>query len=441
MPSFRILPPLSGILLLCAGSLEANSVQKPNILFLFADDQRADTIHALGNAVIKTPNLDRLVHSGMSFNRAYMQGAKNSATCVPSRAMLLSGQSLFRIDEKLMRDPTWPQTFGSQGYTTFVSGKWHNGDDSIPKSFQIARSMFTGGMTNPMVAPLRNLESGKLSKPEKSSRHACEVFADEAVGFLKQHREGPFLCYIPFDAPHDPHIVPKDFPIEYEPSKVPLPSNFLPQHPFNNGELSIRDELLLPTPRTPEAVQSMLAEYYRYISYLDAQIGRILDALADSPHAQNTIVVFSADSGVARGSHGLIGKQNLYEHSLRVPLIISGPGIPKNVSTQALCYLFDVFPTLGAVCGIQPPSSSEGIDFSKVLRDPNQTARPHLNFAFKEIQQAACNSEWKLIHYPKINKTQLFNLKNDPAEKEDVSQQTQNQDVLQSLLSLSQPPR
>ncbi len=112
------------------GSLRAAHPAKPNILFLFTDDQRADTIAALGNPIIQTPNLDRLARAGVAFNRAYMQGGMQGATCVPSRAMLLSGQSLFHIDEKLLRDETWPAAFGRAGYTTFMSGKWHNGEVS-----------------------------------------------------------------------------------------------------------------------------------------------------------------------------------------------------------------------------------------------------------------------------------------------------------------------
>lgn len=396
-------------------------IDRPNIIFLFADDQRADTIAAHGNLAIQTPNLDRLSRSGVSFRQAYMQGGMQGATCVPSRAMLLSGQSLFRIDEKLMRDPTWPEAFRDSGYATFVSGKWHNGDPSISKCFQIARSMFTGGMTNPMQAPLRQLEGGVLGKAKKTEQHACEVFADEAIRFISEPKPGPFLCYVPFDAPHDPHIVPDTFKLRYEPSSIPLPPNFLPEHPFDNGEMKIRDEVLLPRPRTPTAVRSMLAEYYRYISYLDQQIGRVLDALAESPHAKNTIVVFSADSGVARGSHGLIGKQNLYEHSLRVPLIISGPGIPQNTSTDALCYLFDVFPSLGALCGVKAPATSEGLDFSAILLDPSKPGRAHLQFAYRDVQQAVRDDQWKLIRYPKIERTQLFDLKADPFETKDLS--------------------
>ncbi len=407
---------LTVILLTTAFALAASAAERPNILFIFADDQRADTIAALGNPVIQTPNLDRLARSGLAFNRAYMQGGLQGATCVPSRAMLLSGRTLFRIDEKLMRDETWPAAFGRAGYTTFVSGKWHNGAPSLPRSFQIARSIFAGGMTDPSKAKLSDLVDGKLAPPQVSPKHACEVFADETIRFLKDHKSGSFFCYLPFDAPHDPHIVPADFPIHYDAAKIPLPPNFLPQHPWNNGEMTIRDEQLLPWPRTPEQVRAYIAEYYRYISYLDAQIGRVLDALEASPYAKNTIVVFAADSGVARGSHGLIGKQNVYEHSMRVPLIISGPGIPAGQRTDAMCYLFDVLPTLGKLCGVSGPATSEGIEFSATLREPARAARSQLMFAYRNGQRGVRDNRWKLIRYPLIDRIQLFDLQADPHE-------------------------
>ncbi len=392
---------------------------KPNILFIFNDDMRADTIAALGNSVIKTPNLDRLCQQGLAFNRAYMQGGFNGATCVPSRAMLLSGRSLFHVDEKLA-DETWPAAFGKAGYTTFATGKWHNGVKSLADSFQNGRSIFAGGMTNPLTASLSHLENHELTKPIKSSKHACEQFADEAIQFLKSHQGGPFFCYVAMDGPHDPHIVPDDFPISYAADARLLPPNFLPQHPFNNGDMMLRDEVLLKHPRPAADVQKMNAEYYRYISYLDLQIGRILDALAASPAAANTIVVFCADSGVARGSHGLIGKQNLYEHSLRVPLIIRGPGIPAGKQTDAMCYLFDVLPTLGALCAVKGPKTSEGIDLSQTLRDPKHAARQELVFGYRQVQRAIRDDRWKLIRYPQVNRTQLFDLQNDPQEKNDL---------------------
>jgi arylsulfatase A-like enzyme len=404
------------------GGPAGRAAERPNVLIFFTDDQRADTIAALGNPVIKTPNLDRLVQRGLAFNRAYMQGGMHGATCVPSRAMLLSGRNLFRIDEKLLRDETWPAAFGRAGYTTFVSGKWHNGEASIARSFQQARSMFTGGMTNPLKAKLRTLADGKMGPPQPAGQHACAVFADEAIGFLKEHRDGPFFCYIPFDGPHDPHIVPADFPIHYTADQIPLPENFLPVHPWNNGEMANRDENLLGWPRSPEAIRTMLAEYYRYISFLDMQIGRVLDVLDASPEGKNTLIVFASDSGVARGSHGLIGKQNLYEHSVRVPLIIAGPGIPAGRTTDALCYLFDVLPTLGKLSAVPAPPTSEGQDLSATLADPAQPARPALVFAYRNLQRALVQERWKLIRYPLVNQTQLFDLLADPQEKSNLAE-------------------
>ncbi|MFM7110142.1 MAG: sulfatase-like hydrolase/transferase, partial [Planctomycetota bacterium] len=227
----------------------AMAADRPNVLFLFADDQRADTIGSLGNPVIKTPHIDRIVRAGVSFERAYMQGGLQGATCVPSRAMLMSGRNLFRADEKLMRDPTWPAAFAKAGYSTFASGKWHNGAPSLARSFQQARSMLMGGMTNPLKARLSDLDGATVGPARLSPRHACEVFADEAIRFIDCQKDGPFLCYVAFDAPHDPHIVPEGFPVNYDPKSLPPLPNFLPQHPFDNGEMAIRDEMLLGWPR------------------------------------------------------------------------------------------------------------------------------------------------------------------------------------------------
>ncbi len=425
-----------------AGASGTDSPRKWNVLFLFADDQRADTIAALGNHVIKTPSLDRLVKSGISFSRAFMQGGFHGATCMPSRAMLLSGRSLFHVDEKLQRDATWPEAFAQAGYRTFVTGKWHNGPASISKVFQQARSVFSGGMANdPLHAPLSDLKDGRLTQPQPSQKHACAVFADEAVRFLQTPGEAPFFCYVAFDAPHDPHIVPEGFPIHYAADDMPLPKNFLPLHPFDNGEMTVRDETLLPWPREPQQIRAMNADYYRYISYLDGEIGRVLDALAASPHAQNTIVVFAADSGVARGSHGLIGKQSVYEHSVRVPLVIQVPGLPGDRRTEAMCYLFDVLPTLGKWCGVTPPRESEGVEFSAVLQDPAQQGRANIFTAYRHVQRAVRNDRWKLIRCPIADRTLLFDLQADPEETKDLSADPARSATLTELTALMEAQR
>lgn len=429
------LPRLCLALLVTVVSLTA--AQPPNIVFIFADDQRADTIAALGNPVIKTPNLDRLVKRGVAFTRAYMQGGNGGATCVPSRAMLLSGRSLAQIDEKLLKHQTWPHAFGAAGYATFATGKWHNGPPSISKSFQQAKALFVGGMVNPLKAPTSDmLPTGKLTPGKVGPKHLCEEATDETLAFLKsQDGKQPFFSYLAFDGPHDPHIVPEGFPIDYAPASIPLPPNFLPQHPFDNGEMVIRDEQLLPWPRKQADIQTMLAEYYRYISFLDVQVGRVLDAVDASPYAANTIIVYAADSGVARGSHGLIGKQNLYEHSMRVPLIVAGPGIAADKRSEALCYLFDVLPTLGKLCGVATPSGSNGREFAAVLKDPSQSARPFLMFGYKSIQKALSDGRWKLIRYPHVDRTQLFDLQTDPYETKDLSALPEHAERIKAMLA------
>ena len=422
--------------LLAVGASALAAVERPNVVFIFADDQRADTIAALGNPAIKTPNLDRLVARGVAFERAYMMGGNNGATCVPSRAMLLSARPLPRIDEKLSRDETWPHAFGTAGYATFMAGKWHNGPGSVGKSFQQARSLFVGGMTNPLKAKINDLlPGGKLSPDRPCPKHLCEEATDEVLAFLRDRDPArPFFAYLAFDGPHDPHIVPDDFPVKYDPASIPLPPNFLPQHPFDNGEMVIRDEQLMKWPRPEADVKTMLAEYYRYISFLDLQIGRVLDAVDASPYAANTVIVFAADSGVARGSHGLIGKQNLYEHSMRVPLIVAGPGIAADKRSDAMCYLFDVMPTLGKLCGIATPTGSNGREFSSVLKDPAQPGRPFLMFGYKTIQKALSDGRWKLIRYPHVARTQLFDLQSDPFETKDLSADPAQAERIKAML-------
>jgi arylsulfatase A-like enzyme len=398
----------------------------PNILLILTDDQRADTIAALGNSVIQTPNLDRLVQHGLSFERAYIQGSKQGAVCVPARAMLLSGRNLFRVDEKLMRDTSWPEIFAKNGYSTWMSGKWHNGASSVAKTFQHADSVFLGGMTDPMRAPVQDLIDGTLGPVRRESTHACEQFANECIRTLKtlsnqQSSPKPFIYYLPLSGPHDPHIVPDDFPVRYDPESIPVPPNFQSMHALDNGEMTVRDERLLPWPRTQGAVRALLADYYRYVSYVDHQIGRVLDALESTPMADNTIVVFTSDSGVARGSHGLIGKQNVYEHSMRVPLIVSGPGIPANCRTDARCYAFDILPSLAKKCGIASDEPGEYFDFSTTLSDPDQSGRGPLLLAYRDLQRAIAVGRWKLIRYPHIDRNQLFDLETDPNETHDLS--------------------
>ncbi len=216
-------------------------------------------------------------------------------------------------------------------------------------------------------------------------------------------------------------MAPLEFHRRYDADLPPLPPNFQPQHAFNNGALTIRDEALATWPRTPEVVRQHLADYYASITFLDAQAGRILDALKASGQYERTLIVFTSDHGLAIGSHGLFGKQNLYDHSMRSPLVIAGPGVPKGQRSAAMCYLLDVFPTLGELAGVAAPAGNEGRSLVANLTAPSQAARDSIFTAYAEFQRAVRDDRWKLIVYPKINKIQLFDLQADHFETHDLA--------------------
>lgn len=421
-----------------ASFLQPVCAAQPNVLFLFSDDQRYDTIRALGNPHIHTPHLDRLSRQGMVFSRSYIMGGTQGAVCMPSRAMLLTGRTLFRAKDNLQGQTTWPEKFAQAGYRTFVSGKWHNGAPSLLRSFQSGKAVFLGGMGDPYQLPLQDISpEGRLTNQRLSGEHSVKLFADAAIEFLQRpRRDQPFLCYVAFNGPHDPRVAPPEHHQRYQDNPPPVPGNFMPQHPFNNGEMAIRDERLAPWPRTPEKVRLHLADYYSYITFMDEQIGRILEALRQSGQLDNTLIVFSSDNGLAMGSHGLLGKQNLYEHAIHEPLILAGPGVPRGRQSDALCYLLDVFPTLGEFCGVAAPDGSEGRSLAPVIRGETSSHRDSIFTAYRHLHRAVRDDRWKLIAYTQINKTQLFDLKNDPLEMNDLAGDPQSAGQIQRLTAL-----
>lgn len=426
--------------LLLAVSLVASiaAPARPNFVFLLTDDQRADTIHALGNRHIQSPNLDRLVRAGTSFREAHIMGSpRHGAVCQPSRAMLLSGRSMFRVREDLRDTDTWPEQLRRADYRTFMAGKWHNGESAARRVFPEARAVFFGGMSDQFAVQVADLAAGTVGPRRTETSFTAQVFADAALGFLRQQNPGdPFCLYVAFTTPHDPRTAPAEFRRRYDPAKLPLPPNFWPRHPFDNGELEVRDEKLLPWPRTPEAVRGELADYYASITATDFQIGRLLAELDRRQLTENTVIILAGDNGLALGSHGLLGKQNLYEHSTRVPLVVSGPGIAPGRRSDALCYLTDLAPTICALAGVEAPFGSEGRDLSPLLRGERGAAgRPELFTAYRHVQRSIRDGRWKLIEYPVLGRTQLFDLKRDPAELNDLAGSAAHRDRLGRLTS------
>jgi arylsulfatase A-like enzyme len=401
-----------------------NPPQPRNVLLLLSDDQRHDTIHALGNEVVRTPNLDRLAQRGFVFRNARIMGAMQGAVCVPSRAMLHTGRALWRAPENLQGAATWAETFRAAGYATWGTGKWHNGQPSFARGFQQGRAVFFGGMSDHLRVPVQDLlPDGGFSPRQTGAKFSSELFADTAIELLRaQDGRRPFFLSVAFTAPHDPRMPPAECARLYDPDKMPLPENFLPEHPFDNGELRVRDELLAPHPRTPDVVRRHIAEYYGMITHLDAQIGRVLEALKAAGHEHDTLVIFAGDNGLAVGQHGLLGKQSLYEHSVRVPLIVAGPGIAPGRS-DALVYLLDVFPTACDYCGVALPPGVDGKSLLPLVRGEAAKVRDFAIAAYRNLQRSICEPRWKLIQYHVggVKTAQLFDLRNDPWERHNLA--------------------
>jgi arylsulfatase A-like enzyme len=421
-----------------------NTPDRPNILFLFTDDQRFDTLHALGNDQIHTPHMDALAQQGVAFTHAHIMGGTSGAVCMPSRAMLMTGRTLFHLEGAGEGIPTEHTLLGEwlqrHGYHTWGAGKWHNGPASYARSFCSGAEIFFGGMEDHWNVPACHYDpTGRYESmlpvcpdPYRSNdvvhkrgdhvtagKHSSELFGEAAIQALAEYDgAAPFFLYIAFMAPHDPRTMPRQYLEMYDPDEIELPPNWAPRHPFDNGDLGVRDELLAALPRTPQETRRHIAEYYAMITHLDAQIGRVLEALRAGGHAENTLVVLAGDNGLALGQHGLMGKQNLYDHSVRVPLVLSGPGVPQGRRSGAHAYLSDIYPTLCELAGLPTPETVEGRSLVPALRDAGQPVRESLYCAYRQFQRSVRDYRFKLIEYVVQGRraTQLFDLLADPWE-------------------------
>ena len=439
---------------------------KPNILLFFTDDQRFDTIRALGNDQIHTPNLDALVGRGTTFTHAHIPGGTCGAVCMPSRAMLHTGRTLFHLDREGQQIPQTHITLGeclqSAGYTTFGTGKWHNGRSAYARSFSAGDEIFFGGMGDHWNVPAYHFDpTGRYqsrcpyvadpfysNKTEyrdcdhiDAGKHSTELFVETAIRFVKGHKQrNPFFMYVSLMAPHDPRTMPEQFLEMYDPERIDLPSNFLSEHPIDTGALQVRDELLAALPREPNEIKRHIAEYYAMISHLDHAFGQLVTVLKEEGKLDNTIIVFAGDNGLALGQHGLMGKQNLYDHSLRVPLIFAGPGIPEGERRVSPVYLLDIFPTLCHLTGTRIPESVEGKSLVSCINSPDADVRASLYLAYANSIRGLTNGDHKLIEYA-CGQTQLFDLSKDPLETENIADKPTSSSLLaqmrQNLLSLS----
>jgi arylsulfatase A-like enzyme len=422
---------------LCAtlGAIQLLAAEsRPNVLLLVADDMRPDTIAALGNSHIKTPHLDALVRRGSVFTR----GTCAHPLCYPSRAEMLTGCTGFHngaYSQVALNKgvPLWPQVMQAAGYRTGYVGKWHTAGRPSTVGYDECEGLFAGGgKADEKYVDFRGrpatgyrgslfqtddrklfLELGVGLTPNISAR-----LADAAIRLIQKPDERPFFVHVNFTAPHDPRIWPPGYEKMYVPAALPLPRNFTGEHPFDHGNARGRDEVLLPFPRTADDVRQELACYYAVISHMDEQIGRILAALAAGGKAASTLVIFTSDHGLAIGSHGLVGKQNMYEHTINVPLVVAGPDIPAGKRFATQCYLRDLFPTVCELAGIKAPAC-DGKSLAGVLRGERKEIHPFIVGYFQDSQRMIREGSDKLIWYPKIDRWQLFDVSVDHDELTD----------------------
>ena len=408
---------------------------RPNILFILSDDHRPDGVAALGNPHIKTPTLDNLVAHGVSFSRAYVMGSMEGAVCSPSRCMIQAGRSLFHLPPANLR----------KGYADFAAamqGKAEGRDWSLLPRVLHASGYDTchiGKRGNECVPALDSYDvdiTHNDSKPEERAL-SSQVHADDLIKYLRARtNDRPFFVYLAPPVPHDPRVAPKEFMDLYDPAAIPLPASFLPMHPFDNGEMTVRDELLAPWPRTPDIIRRHLADYYACITCLDHHLGRIFACLKDLGQFTNTYIIFAGDNGLSLGEHGLMGKQNLYEFGgMHVPLVIAGPGI-RHGQSDAFVYLYELFPTICNFARLPVPASAEGRSLVPLLTGRPVLPRDFLFTAYKNVQRAMRTDRWKLIRYPQVNETQLFDLQNDPHELNNLAAQPAYAAQLKEMLAL-----
>ncbi|MEZ6089334.1 MAG: sulfatase-like hydrolase/transferase [Pirellulaceae bacterium] len=436
------------ILLAATSCLESFAKERPNILFIIADDQSPFDLKIYNpKSTLETPVLDRLAAEGMTIDGAYHMGSMSGAVCTPSRHMIMSGRTLWHLPQAKrgrqrkqsdasespaprnlapanLHESTLAAVFNRAGYDTMRTCKNGNSYEAANAQFKHRHDATRRGGTD---------ASG-------SAWHA-----DQVLNYLNdreaENETEPFLIYFGFSHPHDTrdgkpellekygacnHADPETLPPAND-KAPPLPENYLPEHPFHHGHPNLRDEVSVSgvwKRRDPTTIRNEIGRQFACSENIDQQIGRVLEKLAAMNELDNTYILYTADHGMAIGRHGLQGKQNLYQHTWRVPLIVKGPGIQPGTRAEGNVYLLDVLSTLCDLADVTPPSTNEGISFRPVLFGETATIRDVLYGAYcggtKPGMRCVKQGDWKLIKYDvldgKVRETQLFNLAENPEE-------------------------
>ncbi|MGV3662504.1 MAG: sulfatase-like hydrolase/transferase [Prosthecobacter sp.] len=408
--------------------------KRPNILFILVDDQSPQDLKMYNPlSTLDTPNLDKLAAQGMVFDGAYHMGSSMGAVCTPSRHMIMSGRTVWHLpvspwgaktSPPALEQNTIPAVFNRAGYATMRTCKQGN-------SYEAANKLFT--VRHDAVKRGGDAESGS------------QWHAERVLDYLKEREaskdEKPFLIYYGFSHPHDtrdgrPELLAKYGATNHtDPNSLPslhtkqpsLPVNYLAKHPFDNTHADVRDEIAVSgvwKKRDEASIRNELGREYACSENIDTQIGRVLKRLEDMGELDNTYIIYTADHGISIGRHGLMGKQNLYQHTWRVPFIVKGPGIEAGSRVEGNIYLLDILATLCDLANVPAPESNEGTSFKPVLQGQKKAVRDVLYGTYsggsKPGMRCVKQGDWKLIRYEapdrKVSETQLFNLTENPDE-------------------------
>lgn len=408
--------------------------KRPNILFILADDQSPLDLKVYNPvSTLESPNIDRLAREGMVFDGAYHMGSFSGAVCTPSRHMIMSGRTLWHLpiapEGKDRCPPNLPQStipavFNRAGFDTMRTCKQGNSYEAANKLFTVRHDAVKRGPTDITGSPWHGDRVMEYLDAREAAKDA-----------------DPFLIYFAFSHPHDerdgrPELLAKygatnhtdkQRPPSLNNQMPPLPANYLPAHPFPHGHPGLRDEVEVSgvwERRDEATIRNEIGRQYACSENIDIQIGRVLKKLEELGELDNTYIFYTADHGMAIGRHGLQGKQNLYQHTWRVPMIVRGPGIKAGSRAEGNIYLLDVLATLCDLTGVPAPESNEGVSFKPVLEGKQQTIRDVLYGAYcggtKPGLRCVKQGDWKLIQYDVLDGTvhekQLFNLAENPHE-------------------------
>ena len=425
------------LLALCVSgstSLAQAAGKRPNFLFIVVDDLSPLSLSMYGNKVCQTPHLAKLAAEGITLDDAHHMGAWSGAVCTASRTMIMTGRTVWRIPGARGPGINQPKTFHKEAAEQCLAAVFNRaGYDTMRtckrgNSFEQANAKFT----------IRKDATKRGGTPEGGSKW----HGDQVMDYLKERQASkdsdPFMIYFGFSHPHDPRHATPELAAKYgasntgpgkalNPKAPPLPINWLPAHPFHHGHPGLRDEVKVQgvMERRDEAtVRNEIGREYACVENIDIQIGRVLKQLKEMGELDNTYIIFTADHGMSVGRHGLMGKQNLYEHTWEVPFIVRGPGIKSGSRASGYTYLLDVFPTLCDFAGIEIPKVVEGKSFRSVLEGKAERIRDVVYGVYsggtKPGMRAIKTNGWKLIEYNvlegTVRQTQMFDLRNNPNE-------------------------